>query len=163
MYVVDDDPDSYHLSIRCTQLDEAAEDAQHFCPVLCEWSSLWCPAWASWTCQGHGKVKWTGLDLGCRSSKGRSWIIMWRGCCMFVSEMRQMLSMSCCINPLWPWTTWHCRLGSTSTQVMAWCLMAPSHYLNWCWTDNHLNLRWLLINRGYPAKRALPAMLTHGR
>ena len=27
---------------------------------------------------------------------------------------------------------WH-RSGSTLTQVMAWCLTAPSHYLNQCW------------------------------
>ena len=25
------------------------------------------------------------------------------------------------------------RFGSTLTQVMAWCLTAPSHYLNQCW------------------------------
>ena len=38
------------------------------------------------------------------------------------------------INSLWPndsiW--WH-RSGSPLTQVMACCLMAPSHYLNQCW------------------------------
>ena len=38
------------------------------------------------------------------------------------------------INTLWPsdaiW--WH-RSGSTLAQVMACCLMAPSHYLNQCW------------------------------
>ena len=37
-------------------------------------------------------------------------------------------------NPLWSsdamW--WH-RSGSTLVQVMACCLMAPSHYLNQCW------------------------------
>ena len=36
-------------------------------------------------------------------------------------------------NPLWPsdaiW--WH-RSWSTLAQVMAWCLTAPNHYLNWC-------------------------------
>ena len=38
------------------------------------------------------------------------------------------------INSLWPSDTiwWH-RSGSTLDQVMAWCLMAPSHYLNQCW------------------------------
>ena len=39
-----------------------------------------------------------------------------------------------CINSLWTsgaiW--WH-RFGSTLAQVMACCLMAPSHYLNQCW------------------------------
>ena len=38
------------------------------------------------------------------------------------------------LNSLWPsdgiW--WH-RSGPTLTQVMAWCLTAPSHYLNRCW------------------------------
>ena len=38
------------------------------------------------------------------------------------------------VNTLWPsdaiW--WH-RSGSTLAQVMAWCLKAPSHYLNQCW------------------------------
>ena len=37
-------------------------------------------------------------------------------------------------NSLWPSDTilWH-RSGSTWVQVMACCLMAPSHYLNQCW------------------------------
>ena len=37
-------------------------------------------------------------------------------------------------NSLWPtdaiWRHW---CGYTLAQVMAWCLMAPSHYLNQCW------------------------------
>ena len=35
---------------------------------------------------------------------------------------------------LWPSDNilWH-RSGSTLAQVMAWCLTAPSHYLNQCW------------------------------
>ena len=37
-------------------------------------------------------------------------------------------------NSLWPSdTTWRHRTGSTLAQVMACCLMAPSHYLNQCW------------------------------
>ena len=36
-------------------------------------------------------------------------------------------------NSLWPSdTVWH-RSRSTSAQVMACCLMTPSHYLNQCW------------------------------
>ena len=34
------------------------------------------------------------------------------------------------------WTSdaiWRRRSGSTLAQVMAWCLTAPSHYLNQCW------------------------------
>ena len=38
------------------------------------------------------------------------------------------------VNSLWPSDTmcWH-RSGSALAQVMACCLMAPSHYLNQCW------------------------------
>ena len=40
----------------------------------------------------------------------------------------------CCVNSLWPSDTiWRQRPGSTLAQVMAWCLTAPSHYLNQCW------------------------------
>ena len=38
------------------------------------------------------------------------------------------------INSLWPSDTiWWQISGSTLAQVMACCLMAPSHYLNQCW------------------------------
>ena len=38
------------------------------------------------------------------------------------------------INSLWPSDTiWQQRSGSTLVQVMACCLIAPSHYLNQCW------------------------------
>ena len=38
------------------------------------------------------------------------------------------------VNSLWPSDTiWWQRTGSTVAKVMAWCLMAPSHYLNQCW------------------------------
>ena len=38
------------------------------------------------------------------------------------------------INSLGPSDTiWRQRSGSTLAKVMAWCLMAPSHYLNQCW------------------------------
>ena len=37
-------------------------------------------------------------------------------------------------NSLWPSDSiWQQRSGSTLAQVMAWCLTAPSHYLNQCW------------------------------
>ena len=81
----------------------------------------------------------------------------------------------------------------TMAQVMACCLTAPSHYLNQYWLlidrvqwhspegsntrlkitslkfnsklpgANELTCNQILSSRGYPAKRALPAMLTHGR
>ena len=38
------------------------------------------------------------------------------------------------INSWWPSDAiWQQRPGPTLSQVMAWCLMAPSHYLNQCW------------------------------
>ena len=38
------------------------------------------------------------------------------------------------VKSLWPSDTiWRHKSGSTLDQVMAWCLMAPSHYLNQCW------------------------------
>ena len=47
---------------------------------------------------------------------------------------KSRLNMIFQFNLLWPSNTiwWH-RSGSTLTPVMAWCLMAPSHYLNQCW------------------------------
>ena len=41
---------------------------------------------------------------------------------------------SASINSLWPCDAiWRHRSGSTLAQVMACCLMAPSHYPNQCW------------------------------
>ena len=38
------------------------------------------------------------------------------------------------VNPLWPSDAiWRQGSGSTLAQVMACCLMVPSHYLNQCW------------------------------
>ena len=43
-------------------------------------------------------------------------------------------SLASTINSLWPSDTiWRHRSGSTLAQVMACCLMAPSHYLTQCW------------------------------
>ena len=40
----------------------------------------------------------------------------------------------CDINTLWPSDAiWQHRSGSTVAQVKAWCLTAPSHYLNQWW------------------------------
>ena len=39
-----------------------------------------------------------------------------------------------CFNSLWPSDTiWRYTSGSTLARVMAWCLVASSHYLNQCW------------------------------
>ena len=38
------------------------------------------------------------------------------------------------LNSLWPNDAiWRHRSGSPFAQVMAWCLMAPSHYMSYCW------------------------------
>ena len=34
-------------------------------------------------------------------------------------------------------TIWWHKSWSTLAQVMAWCLMAPSHYLNQCWLEDY--------------------------
>ena len=45
------------------------------------------------------------------------------------------------INSLWPSDAmWWQRIGSTLAQVMACCLMAPSHHLNQCWLIMNLVL-----------------------
>ena len=45
------------------------------------------------------------------------------------------------LNTLWPSDAiWQCRSGSTLAQIMAYCFMAPSHYLNQCW----LNIKGVL-------------------
>ena len=58
--------------------------------------------------------------------------------------MGSLLMHICVPLPQWVNSLWHSsaiwqhRSGSTLVQIMAWCLMAPGHYLNQC---------WLLINR----------------
>ena len=62
--------------------------------------------------------------------------------CIHVGESAQQLIHSTLlvimplggVNSVWPRDAiWRHRSGSTLTQVMACCLMAPSHYLNQCW------------------------------
>ena len=51
-----------------------------------------------------------------------------------VCEMARILSRPQYVNSLWPSDTiWRHKSESTLAQVMAWCLTAPSHYLNQCW------------------------------
>ena len=48
--------------------------------------------------------------------------------------LRAASPRGCWVNSLWPSDAiWRQRSGSTLAQVMAWCLTAPSHYLNQCW------------------------------
>ena len=59
---------------------------------------------------------------------------------VFALQQKQQLtciskefSISCDISSLWPCdAVWRHRCGSTFAQVMACCLVASSHYLNWC-------------------------------
>ena len=51
-------------------------------------------------------------------------------------EQRGVIAPWCTINSLWPSDTiWQqtSRAKLVQVPVMAWCLMAPSHYLNQCW------------------------------
>ena len=60
----------------------------------------------------------------------------WVELCMAGCFNKQGSNMSniIMVNSLWPSDTkWGNRSGSTLDQVMAWCLTAPSHYLNQCW------------------------------
>ena len=69
------------------------------------------------------------LQPGCSVSCGDTWQIwMW------------LKNLTCTLmNTLFPSDAiWRYRTRSTLVQVVAWCLMAPSHYLKQCW----LNIKW---------------------
>ena len=56
--------------------------------------------------------------------------------CVLNCNLGLVISHCACadFNSLWPSDAiWRQRSGSTLAQVMAWCLTAPSHYLNQCW------------------------------
>ena len=56
--------------------------------------------------------------------------------CRSLRILRKEITYPCPIyfNSLWPSDTiWQHKSGSTLAQVMAYCLTAPSHYLNQCW------------------------------
>ena len=65
-----------------------------------------------------------------------SWIViiivqLWK------SYRIQNLCLRSFVNSLWfTDTKWQHRFWSTVAQVIAWCLMAPSHFLNQCWLIN---------------------------
>ena len=54
---------------------------------------------------------------------------------------------------------WCHRSGSTLVQVMAYCLTAPSHYLNECWLINHLygpvTFIWEWFHKEYHSHQSL--------
>ena len=55
--------------------------------------------------------------------------------CTFSMELSALAKVYCiCFNSLWPGDAiWRHGTRSLLAQVMAWCLTAPSHYLNPCW------------------------------
>ena len=60
----------------------------------------------------------------------------WHQFCLCFNVLRHLTSLThqLFVNSLWPsGAIWRYRSGSTLAQVMACCLMAPSHYLNQCW------------------------------
>ena len=72
------------------------------------------------------------------------WNLNWNSKCkhfhsenIFQNVFGKMAAILCGlqkVNSSWPIDAiWQHRSGSTLAQVMAWCLMAPSHYLNQCW------------------------------
>ena len=68
---------------------------------------------------------WTAWHqgLGSLSSKTSYHQISW-----WHDEVRLYVNSLGPSDAIWPWRSW-----STLVQVMACCLMAPSHYLNQCW------------------------------
>ena len=76
---------------------------------------------------------WTGPRLALNQSRVNSVITRnsWNHIVVLVGIG---LLQSLGVNSLWPSDArWWQRSGSTLAQVMAWCLTAPSHYLNQCW------------------------------
>ena len=57
-------------------------------------------------------------------------LTFWNVICRFMA----ILLRTPCVNTLWPsGAVWWHTSDSTVSQVMAWCLLAPSHYLNQSW------------------------------
>ena len=53
------------------------------------------------------------------------------------------------VKSLWPSNTiWQHRSGSTLVQVMACCMMPPSHYLNQCWLISNV-VQWHLSDGNF--------------
>ena len=83
------------------------------------------------------RVYWCVLMA--RPSRPRPLMAPWRGTTDNINRARKppltpLVSLYVLLNSLWPTNAilWY-RSGSTLAQVMAWCLTAPSHYLNQCW------------------------------
>ena len=98
---------------------------QGSCWCACLYGSMWAVYVASSSCQpsttqqngNHGYIDYTA-------------ILYRTGCNLHRVGMEHSLTL----NSLWPSDArLLLRFGSTLAQVMACCLMAPSHYLNQCW------------------------------
>ena len=59
------------------------------------------------------------------------WIWHWWQAVTWISDNKVLLLHQAALRP--SDAIWRHRSGSTLAQVMAWCLTAPSHYLNQCW------------------------------
>ena len=78
---------------------------------------------------GHQKPRFWCMLFTCLSSS-------WKLSKLYLHHFNSLApgKCGCNFNSLWPIdTTWRHKSGSTLAQVMACCLMAPSHYLNRCW------------------------------
>ena len=80
-------------------------------------------------------VKWLSLKDLLKYLMSKTWSSVY-----LQMEQCWQLSLACflhipmVIDSLWPSdVTWRHRFGSTLAEVMAWCLTAPSHYMNKCW------------------------------
>ena len=127
-----------------------------FLRTLC-FSWLWC---SRWVYISHGFLKHAtyGLDRNMAVKKMNDLNrkingFAWNGCPIFCKKSCWHSTMPILnyafksfmyvlvtlyipnhLNSLWPiYTIWGHKSGSTLAQVMAWCLMAPNHYLNRCW------------------------------
>ena len=60
-------------------------------------------------------------------------------CILHILHAQSCYALFCCnsnisCNPLWPGDAiWPHISGSALVEAMAWCLMAPNHYLSQCW------------------------------
>ena len=79
-------------------------------------------------CQNDNK-HWFSKWLGAR----RQQAIIWNNIDNFDLDPQCHMTLQN-LNPLQPrYTIWRHESGSTLAQIMACCLMAPSHYSNQCW------------------------------
>ena len=96
---------------------------------------LTCCQWKSWEqIPVKFESKYNNFHIQLFSSIFHSRKLIWKCCLQNDGHLVHALIFS----PLWPsGTIWWQRIESTLVQVMAWCLMAPSHYLNQCWLLIH--------------------------